>query len=137
MLVSRILVSACCSVPLLFAADAPSFENTVQPILTKTCTPCHNQQLASGGMVIAPFTKAASLTTNRSDWERILDKLRAGEMPPRGIPRPPQLDAAIAYVQHQFELADKDVICWGWSSTPKRVFRPTTWATGSITSATC
>ena len=81
----------------------------MQPVLTKTCTPCHNQQLASGGMVIAPFTKAGSLTANRSDWERILDKLRAGEMPPRGIPRPPQLDAAIAYVQHQFELADKDV----------------------------
>ena len=81
----------------------------MQPVLTKTCTPCHNQQLASGGMVIAPFTKAASLTANRSDWERILDKLRAGEMPPRGIPRPPQLDAAIAYVQHQFELADKNV----------------------------
>lgn len=110
MLLSRILVSACCVGPLLFAADAPTFESTVQPVLTKTCTPCHNQQLASGGLVIAPFTKAESLKANHDDWERILDKLRAGEMPPRGIPRPPQLDAAIAYVQHQLDLADKSAI---------------------------
>jgi Protein of unknown function (DUF1592)/Protein of unknown function (DUF1588)/Protein of unknown function (DUF1587)/Protein of unknown function (DUF1595)/Protein of unknown function (DUF1585) len=109
MLFSRILVSACCAGPLLFAAEIPSFENTVQPVLLKTCTPCHNQQLASGGLVIAPFTKAASIKDDRADWQRILDKLRAGEMPPRGIPRPPQLDAAIAYVEHQFELADKNV----------------------------
>jgi hypothetical protein len=103
----RILITACCAGPLLLAAEAPTFENTVQPVLTKTCTPCHNQQLASGGLVIAPFTKASSLTENPGDWERILDKLRAGEMPPRGIPRPPQLDAAMAYVQHQLDLAEK------------------------------
>ena len=109
MLLSRILVSACCAGPLLFAADAPTFENTVQPVLTKTCTPCHNQQLASGGLVIAPFTKAASLTADHADWERILDKLRAGEMPPRGIPRPPQLDAAIAYLGQQLDAAEKNI----------------------------
>ncbi len=109
MLLSRIFVSACCAGLLLFAAGAPTFENTVQPVLTKTCTPCHNQQLASGGLVIAPFTKAASIATNQADWERILDKLRAGEMPPRGITRPPQLDAAIAYVQHCLDLAEKTV----------------------------
>ena len=109
MFVWRIVVSACCALPLLFAADAPTFESTVQPILVKTCTPCHNQQVASGNLVIAPFTKAASLTTNHADWERILDKLRSGEMPPRGIPRPPQMDAAIAYVQHQLDLGAKDI----------------------------
>ncbi len=109
MLLRRILLSACCAVPLLCAADAPTFETTVQPILVKTCTPCHNQQVASGNLVIAPFTKAVSLTTNHDDWERILDKLRSGEMPPRGIPRPPQMDAAIAYVQHRLDLSVKDI----------------------------
>ncbi len=94
---------------MLLAADAPSFEKTVQPVLAKTCTPCHNSQLASGGLDIGQFSKAASLTEQREGWEIILGKLRAGDMPPKGVPRPPQLDAAIAYLQGQFELADKNV----------------------------
>ncbi|HTX35837.1 MAG TPA: DUF1592 domain-containing protein [Bryobacteraceae bacterium] len=93
----------------LLAADAPSFEKTVQPILVKTCSPCHNAQFASGGLNLAPFTKASSVTEQRDGWETILDKLRAGEMPPAGVPRPAQLDAAIAYLQGQFDLADKNV----------------------------
>src|SRR5690348_2805669 len=82
----------------LLAADAPTFEITVAPVLTKTCTPCHNESLASGDLVIDDFTKRASLTANREGWEIILQKLRAGEMPPKGVPRPTQLDAVIQYV---------------------------------------
>ncbi|MGO9256642.1 MAG: DUF1592 domain-containing protein [Bryobacteraceae bacterium] len=93
----------------LLAADGPSFEKTVQPVLAKTCAPCHNAQLASGGLDIAPFTKPASVAGQRADWEAILDKLRAGEMPPAGVPRPPELDAAIAYIQGQFDQADRNV----------------------------
>jgi hypothetical protein len=68
---------------LLLAAGPPTFENTVQPLLTKTCTPCHNAALASGGMVIAPFTRASSIAENREAWGAILQKLRSGEMPAR------------------------------------------------------
>ena len=91
------------------AAEAPSFEKSVQPILAKTCTPCHNAQLASGGLNLAPFTKATSLTADPDGWRTIVDKLRAGEMPPAGVPRPPQLDAAIAYVEGQLEIAERNV----------------------------
>src|SRR5271157_3246071 len=59
----------------LLAADAPTFEKSVQPILTRTCSPCHNEQLASGGLNIAEFTKASSLTQDREGWETILRKL--------------------------------------------------------------
>jgi len=87
---------------LLFAADAPTFEKTVQPVLNSTCSPCHNDQLASGGLNIAAFAKPGSIVESREGWERILEKLRAGEMPPKGIPRPPQLDAVIQYLQGEF-----------------------------------
>ena len=82
----------------LSAADLPTFEKTVAPLLTRTCTPCHNDNVASGGVDIAPFTTPESLTKNRDGWEIILRKLRAGEMPPKGIPRPPQMDSAIQYL---------------------------------------
>jgi hypothetical protein len=90
------------------ALAAQSFETSVRPVIAKTCTPCHNAQLASGGMNIAGFTTPDSLRTDRSGWERILDRLRAGEMPPKGIPRPPELDAAISFVQGEFDRADRN-----------------------------
>ena len=95
---------------LLWAAESPpTFETAVAPLLTKTCTPCHNENLASGGMVIDAFTKPASLKSNREAWEIILQKLRSGEMPPRGVPRPAQMDALIQFVQSEFEKADRNV----------------------------
>jgi hypothetical protein len=90
------------------ALAAQSFETSVRPVIAKTCTPCHNAQLASGGMNIAGFTASDSLRTDRPGWERILDRLRAGEMPPKGIPRPPELDAAIRFVQGEFDRADRN-----------------------------
>ena len=94
---------------MLLAADPQSFDKTVQPVLLKTCAPCHNEDLASGGVDIAPFTKAGSLAENREGWEIILRKIRAGEMPPKGVPRPAQMDAVIQYVQAEFEKADRNL----------------------------
>jgi hypothetical protein len=93
----------------LLAADGATFETTVTPVLTKTCSPCHNEASASGGMMIDAFAKAASLTANRDGWEIILQKLRSGEMPPKGVPRPAQMDAVIQFVQGEFEKADSHI----------------------------
>ena len=93
----------------LSAADTPTFEKTVAPVLTRTCTPCHNDNLASGGLNIAQFTQAASLTKSRDGWEIILRKIRAGEMPPKGIPRPAQMDAVLQYLQDEFAKADRNL----------------------------
>ena len=92
----------------LSAADTGSFEKTVAPVLTRTCAPCHNQGLASGGMDIAPFTQPTSLGKNRDGWDVIVRKIRAGEMPPRGVKRPPELDAALDYLNTEFEKLDRN-----------------------------
>src|SRR3982751_5096134 len=76
-----------------------TFDSTVSPIFTKTCLPCHNDRLASGGLNIGPFNNASSLTAHREEWERILQKIRTSEMPPKGMPRPPatQTEALIKF----------------------------------------
>ncbi|MBS1854200.1 MAG: DUF1592 domain-containing protein [Acidobacteria bacterium] len=91
------------------AAGAPTFESAVGPVLAKTCTPCHNASLASGGMNIAPFTRADSLTKNREGWDIILTRLRAREMPPAGVPRPAALDGAIQFLTAEFDKADRNI----------------------------
>ena len=92
---------------LLSAADSP-FEKKVQPVLSKTCAPCHNDRTSSGGLNVAPFLDPKSITQQRDGWERIIQKMRTGEMPPRGIPRPAaQIDELTKFVQTEFERADK------------------------------
>src|ERR1035437_6422725 len=101
-----LFLSVCASLP---AADTPTFEKAVALVLTRTCTPCHNETLASGGVNIAPFTQAASLTTSRDGWDIILRKIRTSEMPPKGIPRPAQMDTVIQYLQEEFAKADRNL----------------------------
>jgi hypothetical protein len=103
--------SAAASLPSMAAAvDNAGFDKNVKPIISHTCTPCHNEALSSGGVNLKPFTSAATIASDRAAWEKIARKLRAGEMPPKGIPRPPQaqIDSLLSYLQTEFEKADAD-----------------------------
>ena len=92
------------------SAAPPSFDSTVQPVLSKTCLACHNESLASGNLNIVPYLKRESLA-DREQWDRILRKVRSGEMPPKGVPRPPQpqMEALVRFVQGEFDKADAAV----------------------------
>ena len=68
--------------PLVWAAAPGSFEKDVQPILRQTCSGCHNEKEASGGLNLTPFMDPASVLGKRDGWEAIVAKLKAGEMPP-------------------------------------------------------
>ena len=93
------------------APPAPSFEKTVQPVLTNTCSQCHNAKLASGGLNILPYAMPGSIAEHRDEWEAILRKIRSGEMPPKGIPRPPAetIVALVSFVQAEFEKVDRSI----------------------------
>ena len=105
-----IALGFCFSGALCAAVPPPDFDSAVKPVLAKTCTLCHNDRLASGGLNVNAFLKPDSLTTYREGWEAIVQKLRAGEMPPQGIPRPPeaQIQSLIRYVEAEFEKQDRD-----------------------------
>jgi hypothetical protein len=93
------------------AATAPgAFDKDVQPILRDTCSACHNAKVLSGGLDLTPYMESSSVLGKRDGWEAILAKLKAGEMPPDGIPRPPaeKMDALLKFVQTQFDTADKN-----------------------------
>jgi len=98
-------------VPSSQVAKASSFERDIQPLLANNCTTCHNDQLASGGLDLAKFSTASSILQHRDGWERIVRKVRTGEMPPEGLPRLPvaQIEALVKFVQSEFEKADRNV----------------------------
>ena len=97
---------------LLLSSSAPSrqagtFDQDVKPVLTNTCAPCHNAKLASGRFAVEKFLDPATILTSREAWEQILAKLRSGEMPPKGIRKPP-VEPFVQFVQGEFDKADKN-----------------------------
>jgi hypothetical protein len=88
--------------------QADGFDTAVRPVLTGTCVQCHNGRLQSGGLNVEALTSSDSLVRNRDVWEKMLRRLRAGDMPPTGAPRPApaQLEAMTAYIEGAFDRAD-------------------------------
>src|SRR5579859_5944820 len=78
----------------LAAVDAAGFDKNVKPILKNTCSGCHNATVMSGGVNLVPYLEASTVTEDRPSWEKILEKIESGEMPPKGIPRPSQAQIA-------------------------------------------
>ena len=111
MTVLRLLLLAGLTASFAPAADDAAFHAAVDPLFKNVCAGCHNPQLSSGGMNIQVFLDPQSLTKNRDGWEIILQRLRAGEMPPQGIPKPPaeKLDALTSYIQGRLDDLDKSV----------------------------
>lgn len=109
----RILLALSATGVLLAAPPppAPEFDKAVQPLLTKSCVPCHNDRSAAGGLNVKALTTPASIIEQRESWEHVLQKVRTGEMPPKGIPRPPldQVDAMRQYVEAEFDKADRNL----------------------------
>src|SRR5580704_15145480 len=58
-------------------------------MLMQYCTACHNDKAKTAGMSVVPLD-ANNLPANQATWEKILKRLSLGEMPPKGMPRPPK-----------------------------------------------
>lgn len=98
-----------CAAPIMAAQEArPAFDSAVKPLLARHCAMCHNERLASGGLDLGPYGAAASIHERRAEWERILQRMKHGEMPPKGAPKPApeKLSALASFVESEWEKAD-------------------------------
>ena len=73
--------------PSVPSSPAASAASPFQPVLQKYCVTCHNQTLRTAGLALDTFN-VAKPAVNPDVWERVIAKLRAGSMPPSGMPRP-------------------------------------------------
>ena len=89
----------------------PTAFGAIQPFLAKNCRGCHNAALSSGNLNLEAYAKSESLETQRDGWEAILHRLRTGEMPPKGAPRPPavELQAMSNRIERELQRADAAV----------------------------
>ncbi|HET9272626.1 MAG TPA: DUF1592 domain-containing protein [Vicinamibacterales bacterium] len=86
-------------------AKAPPYEE----VFGRYCVSCHTEAQKSRGAVPVAF-EALDLSKVGADaemWERVVRKVRAGVMPPAGMPRPDRatLDGLAGWLETQLDLA--------------------------------
>jgi hypothetical protein len=68
----------------LFADSTPL--SPQRAFLDRYCVTCHNQKLKTGGLMLDRMD-LDKLSGGAETWEKVIRKLRAGMMPPQGLPR--------------------------------------------------
>src|SRR5947209_911905 len=83
-----------------------SFKQTIKPFFQKNCENCHNSDLGTAGV------RTDQLDVSLDDrqlktWEAIRGRLRAGTMPPKGMPQPPADERAqvVGWITQALEIA--------------------------------
>ncbi len=84
--------------PIAFAALAYGQDRA---LLDRYCVGCHNEKTRSAGLAIDKLDLAHP-GNNAETWEKVVRKIRAGMMPPAGMPRPDR--AALDAFATQLEL---------------------------------
>ncbi len=93
-----------CIPPGAFAQqDSPAARTA---LLNKYCVSCHSANLRTGGLSLQD-ADLAKVPEEAETWEKVIRKLRAGSMPPQGMPRPDaaSLNDLAAYLENTVDRA--------------------------------
>jgi len=85
------------------ASAAPASDNA---LVNQYCVTCHNQRLKTGGLSLEAIS-FSNIPEGAEVWEKVIRKVRAGMMPPPGMPRPaqPTLDALVGHLESAIDQA--------------------------------
>jgi len=101
---------------LIAVSTNPGGEETSQfaeeglPFLKKYCFSCHAGDAPAAELALNVFSDDSSLIENRDVWDRVLDMVTTGYMPPAESEHHPTMEASDAFVAHIeaiFEHADR------------------------------
>src|SRR5258706_7503000 len=79
------------------AQPAKDGQTAQSAVLHSYCVTCHSDKARTGGLTLE-HADLANIPNGAQTWEKVIRKVRAGMMPPPGMPRPdkPTLDALSA-----------------------------------------
>src|SRR5215831_5821174 len=81
---ARFAVGLIAGIPLILRGADPT---TAGAVIQQYCIGCHNAKLKTAGLVLN-ITDLEQIEEHSAVWEKVVRKLRTGEMPPAGMPRP-------------------------------------------------
>ncbi len=65
---------------------------TQRAVIDKYCVTCHSKELQTGGLTLEG-ADLVNVPAGAETWEKVIRKLRVGQMPPQGMPRPDKATA--------------------------------------------
>ncbi len=71
-----------------------SFERDLKPLLTQYCLGCHSTVKHLGDLDLERFTSRGEILKHSKDWQRVVEQVSLGEMPPKGMPQPSTAERA-------------------------------------------
>jgi hypothetical protein len=77
-----------------------TFDASVRPFLNTYCITCHGKLKPKGDFDLTPFSTMHAVVGDAKRWQLVLDKLKAGEMPPEKAKK------------HPTDQARREVIDW-------------------------
>src|SRR6202167_5016442 len=83
----RILIFGAVASFFAVVAHAQTALPAQRAVLDQYCVTCHNQKLKTAGLQLDKMD-LAHVGAQAEAWEKVVRKLRAGMMPPQGLPRP-------------------------------------------------
>jgi mono/diheme cytochrome c family protein len=91
--------------------SSPSFDKSVQPFLARNCYACHNSKVKTADVDLQQFKTADSIAKESDVWEKAIQKMRTGEMPPKGFPPPRSADvkSVTDWLHQELERAERQV----------------------------
>ena len=93
------------------AAAADTFENTVKPFVRQYCVACHNAGSSAGGVNLQQYLSQSSAEglKDRAVWERVIQQLRAEQMPPRRAKQPPEEEIGVVtnWIEAEYARLDR------------------------------
>src|SRR5690242_4363697 len=78
-------------------ADVSFFETKIRPVLVVHCYSCHSQhaEKLKGDLRLDRLSPDMSDEASRERWRAVLKRVKAGEMPPKSKPRPPEKEVQV------------------------------------------
>jgi hypothetical protein len=90
------------------SSPSPSPSPTPSPtsVINQSCVTCHNERAKTGGLALDSIS-LSNIPAGAETWEKVIRKVRGGQMPPAGMPRPPQavLDGLVAHLETSIDKA--------------------------------
>src|SRR5438034_1331105 len=92
------------------APDAKQFDDQFRPLLVRHCVACHSGAKPKGNLRLDNLGLDLADAANREHWEAVIERLKAGEMPPKEKPRPPEkvIQALTDWLAPRVTAADTD-----------------------------
>jgi mono/diheme cytochrome c family protein len=88
---------------------AAGYDTHIRPFLDKHCIDCHGADSAKAGLRLDSLAPEFAAPDRARLWTRVLERLEAGDMPPKKRPRPSQADRnqAASWINDRLLEADR------------------------------